>query len=280
MLTAAPCWSAKETGRWRLRGAWLAVICLLCPFSSKGQAADSSVRTNQRKAHATLAATIQSLGGQAWLDVRNSRCQVHIASFFQGEPTGEVVEATVTSVFPDKERIDTAKGRVVQIFSGTRGWEITYKGVKELQAEKLDEYLRWRNHSLATVLREWYRDPATLLIDRGPSQVERREAEKITLMHSAGNGMANDAVTLEVDAENHLPLRLSFSWRDPRFHDTNLDAVEFDNFHRIDGIAVPFTVTETHNGEVVRQSYILRAQHNVAVPDDFFNPQFAAVHLK
>jgi len=275
MSTAARSWSAKELGHRRLRWTWLAFVCLLCPFPLMGQATGSVALANQQKAHAVLAAALQALGGQAWLDVRSSRCQVRMASFFQGEPTGEVADATVTSVFPDNERIDTEKGRVVQIVSGTRGWEITYKGKKDLPEEKLDEDLRWRKHSLATVLREWYGNPATVLIDQGPSQVERRGTEKITLVNNA-----NDAVTLEVDAESHLPLRLSFAWRDPRFHDKNLDAVEYDNTHRIDGIATPFTVTQTHNGEVVHQSYVLRAQYNVAVPSDVFDPNSAAAHLK
>ena len=280
MSTAARSWSAKGLWHRRLRRTWPALLCLLCPFLLRGQATDSAVLANQQKARAALAATVEALGGQAWLNARNSRFRVRMASFFQGQPTGEVAEATVTSVFPDQERIDTEKGHVVQIVSGTRGWEITYKGMKELPPEKLDEYLRWRNHSLGVVLREWYRDPATVLIDQGPSQVERHGTEKITLIHSGKDGAGNEAVTMEVDTENHLPLRLSFAWRDPHFHDKNLDAVEYDNYHSIDGIATPFTVTETHNGEVVHQRYVLRAQYNVPVPNGLFDPKRAAEHLK
>ena len=284
MSTAAQSWLAKKPGR-RLSVAWLAFVCLLCPFPLRGQATGSAALANQQKAHAVLAATIQALGGQAGLDVCNSRCQVRIASFFQGEPTGEVTDATVTSVFPDDARVDVERGRVIQIVSGRRGWEITYKGKKDLPEEKLDDILRWRDHSLATVLREWYGNPATVLIDQGPSQVERRGTEKIMLIHSAkdgsgSDGNANDAVTLEIDAESHLPLRLSFTWRDPRFHDKNLDAVEYDNYHQIDGIATPFTMTQTHNGEVVSQLYVLKAQYNVAVQRDAFDPNRAAAHLK
>ncbi len=112
-------------------------------------------------------------------------------------------------------------------------------------------------------------------MDDGPSQVERRPAEKVTLINSA-----NDAVTLEIDAENHLPLRLSFHWRDPRFHDKNLESLEYDNYHRIDGIATPFTVTQIHNGEIVHQMYVRKVRYNIALPEDFFDPDRAAHHLK
>lgn len=250
------------------------MVCLLWPSLLAGQATDAIALANQQKARTTLAATIQALGGQAWLDLRTSRGHARIASFFQGTPTGEVAEATITRQLPDKERVDFDKGRVVQIFSGRGGWEITYKGKKELPGEQLDDRLRWRKHSLRVVLEEWYRNPATVLMDQGASQVERHLAEKIMLMNAA-----NEAVTLEVDTDSHLPLRLSFNWRDPHFHDKNLDAVEYDNYQKIDNIATPFTVTRTHNGETVRQSYLLGVEYNVALKDGLFDPDRAAAHF-
>lgn len=275
MSTGDRSWSAEVVSGLLLGRTGLALLCLLWPSLLAGQATDATAQANQQKARATLAATLQALGGQAWLDLRTSRSRARIASFFQGTPTGEVAEATMTRQLPDKERIDFDKGRVVQIFSGNSGWEITYKGKKELPAEQEDARLRWRKHSLRTVLGEWYRNPATVLMDEGQSQVERHLAEKIMLMNAA-----NDAVTLEIDTESHLPLRLSFAWRDPQFHDKNLDAVEYDNYQKIDNIATPFTVTRTHNGETVRQTYLLGVQYNVALKDGLFDPDRAAAHFK
>jgi hypothetical protein len=113
------------------------------------------------------------------------------------------------------------------------------------------------------------------LIDRGPSQIDTHRTEKITLINPS-----NDAVTLEIDMESHLPLRLSFTWRDPQFHDKNTDAVEYDNYHRVDGIATPFTVTQTHNGEIVYQQFVLQAKDNIGLQENLFDPDYAAAHLK
>ena len=46
--------------------------------------------------------------------------------------------------------------------------------------------------------------------------VERRLAEQISVL-TAGN----DAVTLELDESTHLPLSISFQWRDPLYRDLN-----------------------------------------------------------
>jgi hypothetical protein len=239
------------------------------------QATDAAAVASQRQAHAALEATIEALGGPAWVGVRTSREHIRIGSFFQGNPTGEVADAVISHELPNKERLELDKGRVVQIYSGSSGWEITYKGKKNLPAEKVEDHLRWQRHSLRRVLDRWLGDPATVVLDEGREQVERHQAEKFTLMNAVSN-----AVTLDVDAESHLPVRLSFEWRDPRFHDKNVDAVEFDNYHRIDGIETPFTVTRTHNGEIVQQTFLLSVDYNVDLPENLFNPDYAVAHLK
>jgi len=275
MSTAARSWWGRSTTHRRLGLAWALVFGALSPVLLMAQATDAAAVASQRKAHAALTATIQALGGPAWVGLRTSREQVRIASFFQGNPTGEVADAVISREHPDKERVELDKGRVVQIYSGSSGWEITYKGKKNLAAEKVEDHVRWQTHSLRIVLSRWIGDPATVVLDEGKEQVERHLAEKFTLMNAA-----NNAVTLDVDAESHLPLRLSFEWRDPRFHDKNVDAVEFDSYHGIDGIATPFTVTRTRNGEIVQQKFLLRAEYNVALPENLFDPDYAAAHLK
>lgn len=275
MSTAARSWWARSTRHLRAHVAWALMFGMLLPGLLTAQTTDSVAMISPRQAHAMLEATVEALGGPAWVALRTSREHVRIATFFQGNPTGEVADAVVSREHPNKERVEFDKGRVVEMYSGSSGWEITYKGKKDLPAKKVKDHLRWHRHSLRRVLGRWMNDPATVVLDEGTEQVDRHMVNKFTLMNAAHN-----AVTLDLDAESHLPLRLSFEWRDPLFHDTNVDAVEFDNYHRIGGIATPFTVTRTHNGETVQQTFLLRAEYNVDLPAKFFDPDYAASHLK
>ncbi len=255
---------------------WLPLFCLLWPALLPGQSSNTIVTANQQKARQVLDATIHAMGGNAWLDLRTMRTKGQTATFYQGNPTGAISNVTVTTELPDKQFIDLGvNGKVVQIYAGSHAWEITYQGKKDLPSAQREDTLRWRDHSLRVVLSLWYRNPATVLVDEGQSLVERRVTEKITVISPA-----NDAVTLEIDVESHLPLRLSFQWRDPQFHDKNLDAVEYDNYQRVDGIATPFTVTRTHNGEIARQRYLRSVEYNIAVPNGLFDPDRAAARLK
>jgi hypothetical protein len=251
------------------------VVTALSPALLWSQAMGAAGVANTPKAREALDASVHALGGLAWVSLRTSREHVRIATFFQGNPTGEVADGVISREHPNKERVEFDKGRVVEIYSGSKGWEITYKGKKNLPADKVNDYRRWQRHSLRRVLDRYLGDPATVVLDDGSEQVERHSVEQFTLMNAAHN-----AVKLDIDAESHLPLRLTFEWRDPRFHDKNVDAVEFDNYHRIDGIATPFTVTRTHNGEIVQQRFLLRAQYNVDLPENLFDPDYAAAHLK
>jgi hypothetical protein len=251
------------------------VVTALSPALLWAQATDAAAVASRRQAHAALDASIEALGGLAWVSLRTSREHVRIATFFQGNPTGEVADAVISREHPNKERVEFDKGRVVEIYSDSTGWEITYKGKNSLPADKVNDHWRWQRHSLRRVLDRYLGDPSTVVLDDGSEQVERHTAEQFTLMNAA-----HGAVKIDIDSETHLPLRISFEWRDPRFHDTNLDAVEFDNYHRIDGIMTPFTVTRTHNGEIVQQTFLLRAEFKVDLPENLFDPDYAATHLK
>lgn len=265
----------------RLAQKLLSVFCLLWPSLLLGQSSNADATANQQKAHEILTMAIQALGGAAWLNLRAVRTTGRTAAFFHGDPTGVVSQTVETTAFPTsslpmRERIDLAtKGRVVQIYAGRQGSEVTYRGKRDLPPAQLTSHLRWRDHSLRTALRVWFPDPKTMLLYDGQTLMGRKLVDKVTLL-----SRSDDAITLELDAQTHLPLRLSFSWRDPQFHDKNLDAVEYDNYRQVDGIATPFTVTQTHNGETVGQRYLQDIQFNPALSEDLFNPDRAAAHLK
>lgn len=298
MSTAARCWRAERRlrrGNLRSRFAWKrdalcsfwlcgAAVVALTGVPTLGtvtaQTANPTVAANQAAARKILDRTIQAMGGPVWLNVHAVRTTGTTAGFFQGEPTGAVAQTTniveYSSDFkPARERVDLAKGRVVHIYVGHKGWEITYKGAKRLATEKLTHALRWRDHSLRVALCVWYREPGTMVAYGGQAIDGNRLMDNVTLFSPH-----DDSITLEVDALTHLPRRLSFAWRDPAFHDINHDAVEYDNYRRINGIETPFTVTWTHNGETAYQRFLQDVHYNPQLSHNLFNPQDAAAHLK
>jgi hypothetical protein len=252
------------------------MIALAMPLAAQSQAAVDAGRKSEKRARAVLNAMVQALGGEAWLKQKNQVSQGRVAAFFQNEPTGGTTDYVESRAWPDQLRIEYGKRRdVAQFYLGRAGWEVTYKGKTPLPQEQLDEFLRRRDHSIESVIKLWLNDPKTILIDEGRHLVERHLADQVTLI-SAGN----EAVTLCIDAESHLPLRRNFEWRDPVYKDKNLDAEEYDDYHTIGGINTPFTITRYKNGEMVRQFFLVHVSYNQPLTDDFWSVEAAERRIR
>ncbi len=68
--------------------------------------------------------------------------------------------------------------------------------------EQLDDYLRRRDHSIETAVKVWLKDPKTILVYEGQHLAERHLAEQVTLISAE-----NEAITILMDSQTHLPLR-------------------------------------------------------------------------
>jgi hypothetical protein len=240
------------------------------------RAQDQDAVANQKKARATLDAMVAALGGQRWLSLVSTMQQGRTSGFYQGKPTGATSEFYEIQKFPDQTRIELGKKRdVVEIIAGDKAWEVTYKGKKELPPDQVQELLRRRNHSIRTAITVWLNDPKTILIYNGQELVERHLADKTTLINSE-----NDSITIETDAETHLPLRRSYQWRDPLYKDKNNDAEEYDNYQPVEGLPTAYTLTRFHNDDMTNQRFLFRAGYNLNLPPDTFNPDQAAAKIK
>ena len=83
-----------------------------------------------------------------------------------------------------------------------------------------------------------------------------------------------------MDVETHLPLNRSFQWRDPEYKDKNTDMEEYDDYHTIDGLPTPLSITRYKNGEMVRQYYVRKVQFNQQLPGDFWDVDAATSRVK
>jgi hypothetical protein len=275
----------------RLRPTILALAAALTitalPAHGRAQATTSTQRANDEaaqnaaKARAALDRMVQAMGGQAWLGMKNKEVDGHAAAFFHGNPDLGTTLTYEYHQYPDHDRIEVTKHRdVVEFFIGDQGWEVTYRGKKSIDSdqsgkEMLDDYIRRRNHSIEIAVKQWLKDPNTILIYEGTHMVERREAEQVTLISAQ-----NEAVTILMDASTHLPLRREFQWRDPLYHDKNTDAEEYDDYHTIDGFPTPFTITRFKNGDMVRQYFVSGAKYNQTLPADFWDVDAADARIK
>lgn len=245
-------------------------------IASAQSSAENDAAKNADQARALLNQMVQALGGQAWLDQKNVMQQGHIAAFFHNQPNLGTTELWIYHQWPDKDRIDVTKHRdVVDFLLGDEGWEVTYRGKKPMVQEQLDDSLRRRNHSIETVVKVWLKDPKTILLYEGKKMAERHLADQVTLINAD-----NDATTILIDSDSHLPLQRSFQWRDPVYKDKNTEREDYDGYHVVEGFPTPYTITRYKNDELTRQFYVTKVEYNRDLPADFWDVDAAVKRIK
>jgi hypothetical protein len=248
---------------------------------------------NSAKAHALLDQATQALGGQAYLTAENRGDEGRWYSLYHGASHGPGAQYRQFSRYPDQDRLEIiGRGNVfiplplfssvdvivvskkkntndiVVIHNGDKGYEITNKGTSSQDKEDLQSYLRRRQHSIEQVLRNWVKDPKMQFFYDGVTIVDAKPADQVTVLNSQ-----NDSVTVYLDQNSHLPLKTSFTWRDPKDKQKNVEQEIFDNYRPVQGIMTPYSITRTFNGETTHQRFINTVRYNLPLPQGTFDAE-------
>ena len=225
-----------------------------------------------QKAGQLLQQMVTALGGDSYLNMRTMEQTGRTYSFYHGEPTGAGAPFWRFWRAPDKDRVELTKHRDwVQLYVGDQGYEITFRGTAKLEQDQLEDYLRRRNHSLSWVLHTWLRQPGIAVFYEGEGIAERKQADLVSVITAQ-----NDAVTIAIDSNTHLPLRIQFTWRDPKTRDRTDEAEGYDNYRSVQGIMTPFSIMRYKNGDPSNQRFITSASYNRELPDSLFAAQLTS----
>jgi hypothetical protein len=236
--------------------------------STQSQSTPPADQENARKARALLDQAIQALGGQAFLNIRDMQQEGRTYSFHHGQPTSNGILFWRFVEYPDKERIEVTKQRdVAYLYTGDKGYELTYKGPRPVDKKDLEDYLRRRRLSLETMLRGWINDPGVALFYDGSALAGNLPAQQITLINAK-----NEAVSLYFDLETHLPIKKSYTWRDPVDKERNVEEEIYDNFRLVQGIMTPYGFTRYFNGDMQSQRFVNAVHYNQGLNQAMFDP--------
>lgn len=264
-----------------------ALLAIVSPFAiplALGQASTlpsaqpAPVKDEAAQGHMLLDQMVAALGGAAWLGVDTVRLEGRSASFYKGLPNpyqasfeeylrsapfGErVVVVSKQGVF-----IPTTKRDVAEVWTGENGYEVTFRGRKDLPKLDVEDFERRRLHSIDTVVRDWLKRPGTLVTYEGSSMDDRRLVDKVSILT-----LDNDAITLALDHTTHLPRSRSFQWRDPLYKDFNTDLERYDDWQVEDGVMTALTITRYHNGDMASQRFLTKVQYRLPLGADLFDP--------
>ena len=222
---------------------------------------------NVRKAKSLLDQMVEALGGNSYLNIEDISQEGRSYSFHMGESEGVGVVFWRFYKFPDKDRVELTKKRdVVYVYRGDKGFEITYKGTRSDDPKAVSDYLRRRDYSLDWVIRKWLSQPGIALFYEGHTVAAQKDTEQVTVMNSSNQG-----VTLYIDTKTHLPVKKTYSWRDPTDQQRNTEDEVYDAYRPVQGVMTPFSVTRFYNGDMSNQRFLNSVTYNKDLSDSMFS---------
>ncbi|WP_419804397.1 hypothetical protein [Terriglobus sp.] len=206
-----------------------------------------------------------ALGDQKRMQRQDYRMEGRTSTFFQNNPTGSTEyvlyhHPLAGSTFEDRIEL-TKKRDIVQIWTPTEGYELTFKGRKDLPKEDREAYFRRQQYNLDALVTTWVNDRNALVVYSGRNLVARRQADTVTIINAQ-----NESVTIDVETETHLPIRRTFKVRNPKYKDFDEDSEEYSDWHSESGTPVPYATTRYLNGDTVSQRFVTKIQFEPVDP--------------
>ena len=256
-----------------MRHLTLAVL-MLATISATAQSGTPSTAHDQpaasagdAKAKELIDQMIEALGGPAYLNIQDVTQEGRTYGFHHGESEGVGVVFWRFYKYPDQERTELTKKRdIAYVYRGNEGFEITYKGTRSDDPKIVADYLRRRHYSLDWVLRQWLHEPGVALFYDGAAIAAQKDTQQVTVMNAR-----NEGVDIYIDSATHLPVKKSYSWRDPTDKQRNVEEEVYDNYRPIEGVMTPLSLTRFYNGDMANQRFLTSVSYNKGLSDTLFD---------
>jgi hypothetical protein len=223
------------------------------------------------RAKALLQGMIQALGGNAYLNVKDSTCRGRLGSFgHSGALSGYDVFMDFVKL-PDKDRQEMSKKRnIIYVTNGDHGWVLDRGGVSDESADQIADNQRELQLDLDYILRFRLNEPGMIFHYQGPDVVDLKEADWVEIDDPQGH-----EIHIAIAKLSHLPIRKEVATRDPVSHMRTEEVDYFSNFQMVDGVMMYFQQTRFRNGMKVFQVFYDPdgCKFNTGLQDSFFTKE-------
>lgn len=238
------------------------------------------------KAKQVLQQVITALGGQAYLNVRDTQCDGRAAQF---GTAGTLMGFTLFRdlwLLPDKNRVEyftkgehtilgfilgsddlliTHGGAMITVFSGEAGWSLDKSGVSDQPEDLIKNFNEQLKSGMNNMLRKRMNEPGVEVTYGGTDLIDLKEAEWIEFTDSDHRLMR-----LAIDKFTHLPLRWVVSTRDPETR-VNTEAItSYTQYMALNGVKTPLSIELSQNDHKLSQTFLTACKYNSDLAPQLF----------
>lgn len=238
------------------------------------------------KARVILQQVVAALGGQAYVNVRDSDCEGRSAQYgLAGDITG-LGPFHDQWLLPDKNRTEynvkgehsvvgfilgvdglefTHGGTLITVFNGNEAWILDKSGVSNQPDDVVKNFDEQVKSGMNNMLRRRMNESGVEVRYAGPDVVDLKEADWIEFTDSDHRDLR-----LAVEKSTHLPLRWVVATRDPETRERTEVATSYTQYHSQDGIKTPLSIVRTRNDRRVAQTFVDSCKYNSNLAPDLF----------
>ena len=238
------------------------------------------------KARSVVQQVIATLGGNAYLNARDSDCEGRVAQFGSSGDLMGFSPFRDLWLLPAKERVEyfskgehtvlafllgaddlsiSHGGVLVTVFDGEQGWMLDKAGVTEEPEDVTKNFVEQVKSGMNNMLRSRIKEDGVELRYAGTDLADLKEVEWIEF-----SDRDHRALRLAVEKSTHLPLRWVVEKRDPETRVRTEIATSYTQFVSVDGVLTPLSITRAQNGRRVSQTYLSSCKYNSNLSPQLF----------
>ena len=249
---------------------FLATVCFSGAPRAAGQD-DQFLMPEQSaaKAKQIIAAAVDALGGNAYLNVRDVTCTGRLGQFdHAGDLTGfgEFMDYTQPPLKDRQENLP--KRNIIQVFNGDNGWQLDRGGVTDAPRADLSQFKEDIQKDIDNILRHRIHEPNMVFRYGGSDVVDLKQVDWIELVDGD-----NRTIRIAFANSTHLPVRKTVESRDPKTQMKTLEIEYYSNYHPLNGIQTPFQITRERNQMKIFQVFYTSCDYNTSISDSLFTKE-------
>ena len=236
------------------------------------------------KAKHILDQVIDAMGGQAYLQVRDTDCTGRLAQF---EHNGDLSGYTNFRDYwrlPDKNRteyeVKGAKGgllgvligqipfkggTIIELYNGDEGWTLDRGGVSEQPTTNVTDFKEQTKRDIDNVLRFRLKEEGMLFRYGGVDLIDMKPVEWVELVDREDR-----TFRLAVLQRSHLPARSVVITRDETTRERTEEVTYYGNYHLQGSVMAPLQVERRRDGRRLFQAFFDTCSFDQHFADDFF----------
>jgi hypothetical protein len=221
---------------------------------------------------------VEALGGNAFLTMEDRTESGRAYSYYHDQISGLSIAKIYTryiTVAPNKtgelqgQREHQVFGKNEDsgvLFTEDGGWEITWRGAKELPKDRVDRYRESLLRNIFYLFRQRLHEPGMIFEFRGSDVWENLPVDIVDITDSEDR-----LITVYFHQSTHLPARQLYRRKNAETKEQDQEVTLFARYQETAGVQWPHQIRRERNGEKVYEIFAESVKINKDLTDDLFS---------